>query len=293
MANTPLTVQIAMRNDTAENWQTKNPQLLKGEMGVEIDTNKFKFGDGVTNWNDLNYVQTGSGTVDFSSLSVAITGDVEAASQRFGADGTLTLTAALKKVVEAGTYAKVTVNEKGLVTGFSALAADDIPELTSAKITDLGSAAVKNVGASAGNVVVVAADGKIDTSLLPAIAISEPFACADEAAMLALDAQTGDIAIRADESKCYILKEAPASDSGNWLDLKVPASAVLSVNGRTGAVTLDTDGVSEGSTNLYYTEDRATANFTENIAKTSVASLSDGEDVLFKTDTLILNGGGA
>lgn len=35
-----------------------------------------------------------------------------------------------------------------------------------------------------------------------------------------------------------------------------PGGAVDSVNGQTGTVTLDTDDVSEGSTNLYHTSER-------------------------------------
>lgn len=50
-----LNTRIIMRNDTAENWTTKNPTLSKGEFGVENDTNKFKIGDGTTAWADLDY----------------------------------------------------------------------------------------------------------------------------------------------------------------------------------------------------------------------------------------------
>lgn len=55
MATKTLKTKIIMRNDTAENWRTKNPILDKGEIGVEIDTNKFKIGDNATAWNDLGY----------------------------------------------------------------------------------------------------------------------------------------------------------------------------------------------------------------------------------------------
>lgn len=48
MATKTLNTRIIMRNDTAENWTTKNPTLSKGEFGVENDTNKFKIGDGAT-----------------------------------------------------------------------------------------------------------------------------------------------------------------------------------------------------------------------------------------------------
>ena len=50
-----LKTKIVLKNDTAANLKAKNPVLLKGEMCIEIDTNKFKFGDGVTAYNDLPY----------------------------------------------------------------------------------------------------------------------------------------------------------------------------------------------------------------------------------------------
>lgn len=55
MAEKNLKVTIITRNDTAANWTSKNPVLRKGEMGIEIDTNKFKFGDGTKTWNQLDY----------------------------------------------------------------------------------------------------------------------------------------------------------------------------------------------------------------------------------------------
>lgn len=55
MATKTLNTRIIMRNDTAENWTTKNPTLSKGEFGVENDTNKFKIGDGATVWKELAY----------------------------------------------------------------------------------------------------------------------------------------------------------------------------------------------------------------------------------------------
>ena len=55
MANRTLNIRIQLRNDTAENWNTQNPVLLKGEMGVETDTGKTKIGNGTANWKDLKY----------------------------------------------------------------------------------------------------------------------------------------------------------------------------------------------------------------------------------------------
>lgn len=55
MANNTLNIRIQLRNDTAENWTSKNPLLLKGEMGVETDTGKTKIGNGTDNWTTLKY----------------------------------------------------------------------------------------------------------------------------------------------------------------------------------------------------------------------------------------------
>ena len=50
-----LNIRIQLRNDTAEKWNTENPVLLKGEMGVETDTGKTKIGNGTAHWKDLKY----------------------------------------------------------------------------------------------------------------------------------------------------------------------------------------------------------------------------------------------
>ena len=50
-----LKSRIVPRNGTAAAWAEANPVLLKGEIGVEVDTRRFKFGDGLTSWSDLPY----------------------------------------------------------------------------------------------------------------------------------------------------------------------------------------------------------------------------------------------
>lgn len=56
MAIQILNARFTVRNDSAEKWESSNPILLKGEIGLENDTNQFKFGDGATPWNELKYV---------------------------------------------------------------------------------------------------------------------------------------------------------------------------------------------------------------------------------------------
>ena len=457
MANTTLDVKIQIRNDTKNNWTTQNPVLLKGEMGVETDTRKFKFGDGVSDWKTLEYASATGAIImnkaptptdsgydvgamwvdtaankayllfnnttnqavweqlvtpdDLSDLGAgdmlksqfannpkaeqgyvnaaivsdtanATTGTLTAGSKTFngsanvtvtaddlgaltavpseyvkntdygtaetggvvkstakgtdtvtiGADGTMTIGKASEAVaadtattlatgrtisvagdatgtspvfdgsanvtiplvlansgVVAGTFTKVTVDAKGRVTeGVANLTAADIPELTLAKISDAGTAAAKDFGTAEGNVPVLGAGGKLSEAVIPAIAITDTFVVDSQAAMLALEAQQGDVAVRTDVNKTFILKVAPASTLANWVELETPTDAVTSVNGLTGAVTLTTSEVAEGS-NLYFTTARANANWITHAS----TELTDSDTLLRTTDTLILNGGNA
>lgn len=457
MANTTLNVKIQIRNDTKNNWNTQNPVLLKGEMGVETDTRKFKFGDGVSDWKTLEYASATGAIImnkaptptdsgydvgamwidtagnkayvlfnntsnnaiwkqmvtpdDLSDLgagdmlksqfannpkaeqgyvNAAIVADTANATKAaltagdktfngseaveitagdlgaltsvpaeyvkntdygttekggvvksvakgtdtvtIGADGTMTIGKASEAAaadtattlatgrtisvagdatgtspvfdgsanvtiplvlansgVVAGTFTKVTVDAKGRVTeGVANLTTADIPELTLAKISDAGTAAAKDFGTAEGNVPVLGAGGKLSEAVIPAIAITDTFVVDSQAAMLALEAQQGDVAVRTDVNKTFILKVAPATTLANWVELETPTDAVTSVNGLTGAVTLTTSEVAEGS-NLYFTTARANANWVTHAS----TELTDSDTLLRTTDTFILNGGNA
>lgn len=47
--------RFQLRADEAADWTSINPTLRLGEPGVELDTHKVKYGDGVTAWNSLPY----------------------------------------------------------------------------------------------------------------------------------------------------------------------------------------------------------------------------------------------
>jgi hypothetical protein len=80
--------------------------------------------------------------------------------------------------------------------------------------------------------------GKIPTSELPSIAVASVYVVTSQAEMLALPSDIGEIAIRTDVSKSFILSATPASTLANWKELLTPPDAVLSVDGSTGAVSL-------------------------------------------------------
>ncbi len=62
---------IQLRRDAASSWTAVNPILTQGEFGYETDTNKFKIGNGVDDWNTLGYLFQGEegGTVSYDDLS--------------------------------------------------------------------------------------------------------------------------------------------------------------------------------------------------------------------------------
>lgn len=55
MATKVLNTRIVIRNDTAANFERENPTLLKGEIALEIETKKYKVGNGINNYVDLPY----------------------------------------------------------------------------------------------------------------------------------------------------------------------------------------------------------------------------------------------
>lgn len=294
-----LNARMAQKNDTAANWTSANPILLKGELGIESDTKKIKIGDGVTAWSSLTYANVTTladlGITSTAAELNALDGITATVTELNYTDG---VTSAIQTQIDnkvtknanitAGTGTKITYDAKGLVTGGASLAATDIPTLTLAKISDAGTAASKNTGTASGNVPVLDGTGKLSTSVLPALAISDTFVVATEAAMLAVTAEVGDIAVRTDLNKSFILKAAGASTLANWQELLTPTDTVTSVNSKTGAVTLTTSDIGEG-TNLYYTDARVTMK----IGNTASTSLSDGANICKTTDTFIIDCGNA
>lgn len=129
--------------------------------------------------------------------------------------------------------------------GRSLLAAAD----SAAAKTTLGLAPVASSGSFADMT------GSLSTAQMPPIAINETFTVATQAAMLALTAQRGDVAIRSDlGGKMYILTADAPSVLGNWVPMTASGD-VSSVSGRTGAVTLTKTDV--GLANVDNTADTA------------------------------------
>ena len=100
--------------------------------------------------------------------------------------------------------------------------------------------------------------GLVPSSQIPPLAITETYVVSSQAAMLALPATVGDVAIRTDITESFILQSNPAATLSNWVQILTPAAPVQSVNGFTGTVSLTTSNIMEGS-NLYFTSARSQA----------------------------------
>lgn len=101
-------------------------------------------------------------------------------------------------------------------------------------------------------------DSKINSAYLPAIAVTNTFVVGSEAAMLALTAETGDIAVRTDITKTFILQGTDPAVLADWIELQFPTDAVSSVFGRSGVVTAqsgdyDADQITETATRVFVT----------------------------------------
>lgn len=117
-------------------------------------------------------------------------------------------------------------------------AAQDVGAFATAAQGVKADAAIPSTQAGAANgIATLDAGGKLDAGQLPALAITETFVVADQAAMLALACQQGDVAVRTDLSQSFILTATPPSTLANWQQLLTPTSPVTSVFGRTGSVT--------------------------------------------------------
>lgn len=69
-----MLIQMQQRRAPAASWTSANPILADGEIGLETDTQKLKFGDGTTAWATLPY---------FSGSTVDISGKANIASPTF------------------------------------------------------------------------------------------------------------------------------------------------------------------------------------------------------------------
>jgi hypothetical protein len=148
---------------------------------------------------------------------------------------------------DAGSFALATLTAAGRTILASADLADvranlNVQEALSYVAEDVANKGQPDGYASLGS------DGRVPSAQLPTSEVRDTFEVANQTAMLALDADKGDIAVRTDQNKTYSLADEDPSVLANWVEHLTPTDAVLSVNGQTGAVALDPDDLDDTST---------------------------------------------
>lgn len=113
--------------------------------------------------------------------------------------------------------------------------------------------------------------GLVPSARLPSY-VDDVLEYADLAAFPATG-ETGKIYVAIDTGKCYRW-------SGSAY-IQITSGAVDSVNGQTGVVVLDTDDVSEGATNLYFTDGRAQTAAVEDQIVDGVTNKAASQNALF------------
>lgn len=84
-----ITVPVTLAADTAANWTTADPQLLKDQLCLERDTGKMKIGDGTKNWSELSYVPFSELTA--AQITMLVKKNTAEGVAVLGADGKLSI----------------------------------------------------------------------------------------------------------------------------------------------------------------------------------------------------------
>lgn len=112
-----MAIQIQLRRGTASEWNSANPTLAEGEMGLETDTGKFKVGTGSLSWTNLPYSSGPTGpsglTPVFSRQGTLTTG---AGTQRLYVERTGAVSVARASVgtPSSGSPILVDINKNGV-----------------------------------------------------------------------------------------------------------------------------------------------------------------------------------
>lgn len=109
-------------------------------------------------------------------------------------------------------------DQTALETGL-AEKAEKVHTHTSSQITGLGTAATKNVGTSSGNIPVLNSNGKLETSVLPSIAINEVFTASSTTEAMQKTLEVGDILIL--ENAARIAAIAAQEENGEAITYSV------------------------------------------------------------------------
>jgi hypothetical protein len=247
-----MAIRIQLRRDTAANWVSSNPVLRQGEIGIETDTLQMKLGNGTSTWTQItgymNLVPDGNLTIG----DYVMVNDIGSSNGVVGLDNSKNaLIPGASIILEGATdnlyETTLTVTDPTAdrtitfpnATGTVALA-ENVASLSGATFT--------------GNISVptqITFEGATADAYETILAVTDP---TSDRVILFPDL-TGTVVTSGDTGTVTNLMLA-----GSIANDKLSNSAIT-INGTStslgGTRTLGTDDVSEGTTNKYFTDERA------------------------------------
>jgi hypothetical protein len=249
-----MAVRIQLRRDTAANWVSSNPTLRAGEIGIETDTLKFKVGNGSSPWNSITaYANVVPGDLNTTLNGYLEVGDLSNTVAEL-VDGELYLPGT--DIIFEGTtnsheftLTAPDVTEDKTVTLPNAtttlVGTDTTDTLTNKTLT---SPVVSGLTLSDSSIVF---EGAVADSYETTLTVGEP--TADRT--ITLPDVTGTVVTTGDTGSV-----TNAMLAGSIANDKLSNSSVT-INGYSislgASATYGTDNISEGTTNLYFTNERA------------------------------------
>ena len=214
-----MAVRIQLRRDTAANWVSSNPTLRAGEIGIETDTLKFKVGTGSTPWNSI----TAYANVVPTDLNNTLNGYLEV--------GDLSNTVA--ELVSGDLYIPGTdIIFEG--TEDSHELTLSAPDVTSDKTVTLPNATTTLVGTDTSDTLT---NKTLTSPVVSGLTLSDASIVFEGAV--------------ADSYETTLMVGEPTADRTITLP-DATGTVALTTN-----IPSTTDGLSEGSTNKYFTDERA------------------------------------
>ncbi len=213
-----MAVRIQLRRDTAANWTSNNPTLREGEVGIETDTLKMKVGNGSSTWTQItNYANVVPSNLNTTLNGYVEVGDIGAESGVAGLNGLQNLLIPNDSII------------------FEGATEDDYQ--TTLTVTDPTADRTITFPNATGTV-----------------------ALAENVAALSGATFTGNISV----PTAITFEGATANDFETTIQVTDPtADRTITIPDAGGTVALtsnipsSTDGLSEGSTNKYFTDERA------------------------------------
>jgi hypothetical protein len=248
-----MAIRIQLRRDTAANWTSSNPVLRAGELGIETDTLKFKIGNGSSTWTQItNYanVTTTGLSNSLSDYILAATKGTPGGPAALDSNGDLLIPENSVILWNDADYDYTTTVTATQPT------ADRTITLPNATGTV---ALAENVAALSG----ATFTGNIS---LPTQITFEGATANDHETTLTVTDPTADRTITFPDVTGNVVT---TGDTGTVTNLMLAGSiandklsnSAITINGTStslgGSRTLGTDDVSEGSTNKYFTDERA------------------------------------